>query len=397
MSVTSVAESRLGMSGRIYSLDGLRGVAALSVLVHHSIIVPYPQMRAIYSAEHPIEPVGSLLWWFTHTPLHVPWLGAEAVFTFFILSGLVLTRPVLGARPFSWLSYYPKRLVRLYLPVWGSLALVVAVTLMVAAAGVPTSQEWADTNAAKFTPSNLIRDAVVLMGLTPLNGVLWSLRWEILFSLLLPLYIIFAATKRVPWQAKVAVVVLAVILSRTLLIDHRLFGELFFYMPMFALGAIMAAEFERMEELANRISSPGWAVLCGITALLLSAYWLTLAFTPPIVLLDVSPAISFLRAGALVFIAAFNPQARRFLGMRQVQWLGLISFSLYLIHAVLLEAVNAVLPAGSEPLVMVVGIPLSLAAATLFYRFIEKPSTDLAKRVQVGLPGKGARRPNHLA
>lgn len=384
MSVTSVAESRLGMTGRIYSLDGLRGVAALSVLFHHSIIVPYPTMRAIYTAEGPTGPFGSLLWWLTHTPLHVPWLGAEAVFTFFILSGLVLTRPVLKAGSFNWLLYYPKRLVRLYLPVWGSLALVVGVTLLVAASDIAMSQEWADTHAAKFAPSNLIRDAVVLMGLTPLNGVLWSLRWEILFSLMLPLYVIFARAKRIPWTVKVAVIVLAVVLSRTLFIDHRLFGELFFYMPMFGLGAVMAVEFERMETLATRISAAGWAVTCSVTALLLSAYWLTLAFTPPAVMLNLSPVVSFLGAGLLIFVAAFNPQARRFLEMRHVQRLGVISFSLYLVHAVLLEAIDAILPAGFEPLAIVIGIPLSLGVATVFYRVVEKPSAELAKRVQIG-------------
>lgn len=397
MSITSVAGPRLGMIGRIHSLDGLRGMAALSVLIHHSIIVAYPPLRAIYSAEHPIEPFGSLLWWFTHTPLHLPWLGAEAVFTFFILSGLVLTRPVLKAKAFSWFSYYPKRLVRLYLPVWGSLAVVVAVTLLVAAAGIPISQEWADTHADKFTPVNLFRDATLLFGLAPINGVLWSLRWEVLFSLLLPLYIIFAMAKRIPWQVKVALVVIAVLLSRTVLVDHRLFGELFFYMPMFGLGAIMAVEFERMEELALQITAAGWMGICGVAAVLLSAYWLTLAFTPPVALLEVSPVLSFLGAGVLVFIAAFNPQAKRFLEMRAAQWLGLISFSLYLIHAVLLEALNAVLPAGLEPLVMLVGIPLSLGAAVLFLRTIEKPSSALANRVQLRVAGGNARHRSPVA
>jgi peptidoglycan/LPS O-acetylase OafA/YrhL len=231
MSVKSAVQPRLGLRGRIYSLDGLRGVAAISVVFHHAVIVAYPPLRAIYAGNQPIEPVGTFLWWFTHTPLHVPWLGAESVYTFFILSGLVLTRPVIASTAFAWLPYYAKRIVRLYLPVWGSLAVFVALTLLVAATNITSARAWTDAQTANFTPAKIFRDAIVLFGLTPINGVLWSLRWEILFSLLLPLYVMFAVTKRAPWYAKVLAIFVLALFGRTLFIDHRLLTNCFSSCP----------------------------------------------------------------------------------------------------------------------------------------------------------------------
>ena len=71
------------------ALDGVRGAAVAAVLLFHG--------------DH----------------LTGGYLGVDL---FFVLSGFVLTRMV--SRPgFTWRSYYPSRLVRLYLPVWGAVVL----------------------------------------------------------------------------------------------------------------------------------------------------------------------------------------------------------------------------------------------------------------------------------
>ncbi len=49
---------------------------------------------------------------------------------FFVLSGLVVALPALR-KGFSWRAYYPARLARLYLPIWGSLALAAALVLLI--------------------------------------------------------------------------------------------------------------------------------------------------------------------------------------------------------------------------------------------------------------------------
>lgn len=105
--------------------------------------------------------------------------------TFFILSGFVLTLPLLRAAQPNWGAYYPKRIVRIYLPVWASIvfALLMAWALPRAASGGFSS--WLNLHDE---PPNVLSDVVLLGGAGQLNSPLWSLQWEMTFSLLLPLY-----------------------------------------------------------------------------------------------------------------------------------------------------------------------------------------------------------------
>jgi peptidoglycan/LPS O-acetylase OafA/YrhL len=64
-----------------------------------------------------------------------------------------------------------------------------------------------------------------------------------------------------------------------------------------------------------------------------------------------------------------------------VQWLGRISFSLYLTHDPIVVAVNTLLPIGMAWWTPVIAIPLALVVAVLFFRFVEAPAHRLAKQV----------------
>jgi peptidoglycan/LPS O-acetylase OafA/YrhL len=76
----------------------------------------------------------------------------------------------------------------------------------------------------------------------------------------------------------------------------------------------------------------------------------------------------------------FRP-ARSGLSTRAPQWLGKVSFSLYLTHLPILVALVYLFGDQNWGLVAAVGIPVSVAVAWLFNRFVEAPSHRLAKRV----------------
>ena len=86
-------------SSRLSSLDGLRGVAALIVVVHHSMLVSPNLAAAYYGGE--VEGLAANI--VTYSPLHLLWGGKEAVVVFFVLSGLVLVLAMRSMR-FDWLS-----------------------------------------------------------------------------------------------------------------------------------------------------------------------------------------------------------------------------------------------------------------------------------------------------
>ncbi|WP_436067016.1 acyltransferase family protein [Arthrobacter sp. LjRoot14] len=76
--------------------------------------------------------LNSLESWLVHSPVHVLSNGNAAIHIFVVLSGFVIILPF--TRPGStagWAPYYAKRLLRLYLPLWGSLVLAVVLMMIV--------------------------------------------------------------------------------------------------------------------------------------------------------------------------------------------------------------------------------------------------------------------------
>src|SRR5690606_26510704 len=110
--------------------------------------------------------------------------GTEAVLVFFVLSGLVVALPAMRAG-FSWRRFFGSRFVRLYLPVWASLALATALIAWIPRlAGDATPGSWLlEGNARATPPALLLSEASLFRASYDVNNVLWSLRWEIVFSL----------------------------------------------------------------------------------------------------------------------------------------------------------------------------------------------------------------------
>ncbi|ARC58305.1 hypothetical protein AS850_14565 [Frondihabitans sp. 762G35] len=160
---------------RFENLDGLRGVAAATVLLYHAVMV-VPQFS---DPEFTGRGAGSWAW-FDYSPLRIVLSGTEGVLVFFILSGFVLTLPVLRAARFPWRAYYPSRILRLYLPVLAAIAwclLIIAVLPRESLAQAPGA--YLQDHAEPVTLLKIARDAVLLDGANTLNGPLWSLQWEV--------------------------------------------------------------------------------------------------------------------------------------------------------------------------------------------------------------------------
>lgn len=366
---------------RVASLDGLRGVAAVVVLFHHSLLTVPTLALAYYPRQGEIA-TGTAAWFLTYTPLHLVWAGPEAVALFFVLSGIVLTLPVLHSERFSWLAYYPKRVVRLYGPVVAAVFIGFVWVLAVPRYNTAALGAWMNARPNDYTSERLLRDLTLLNGTSGMVSPLWSLQWEVLFSLALPLYVLFARAPVPGWLKFVT----AIALISWGLAGH---GPHFYYLPMFALGAVIVAHWDRLERLAAQLDArPGaWAALLVVAALLTCSRWELDALGLSAAEASSWRWVSVLGVTLLVLAAAFCPQLRGLLQRRVIQWLGVLSFSLYLVHEPIVIAVRYLTLQHSPWLGMVISVPLSLLAAMAFARVVEKPSQQLARRIGQRLSG----------
>lgn len=362
---------------RYTSLDGLRGLAAFVVLVHHCCLVSPQLADAVdFGVEQAFD---SWVWWVTFTPLHLIWAGREAVYVFFILSGFVLTLPFLRAAPPSWRAYYPKRIVRIYLPVWASIAFALSMAWANPRVAGPEFSSWLNLHDEQ---PNLLSDALLIRGASQLNSPLWSLQWEMVFSLLLPLYWLAAKRLRRMWVLG-AFGLLVVIGAAEV---TNLAGPVF--LPMFGLGAMMATKRDALERWARRVSPWGWSALVTLLMILLCSRWLFPQLPVPIVTATIGGTL-------ILFVFIGCKTATMFGNNRMVQWLGTRSFSLYLVHEPIVVSVALSMRASDPFLVALSAVPLSLIAAEAFYRLVEKPSHRLAGFVGATITDRESRR--HLA
>jgi peptidoglycan/LPS O-acetylase OafA/YrhL len=351
---------------RIRSLDGLRGFAAVIVLIHHALLAVPVLAEPYVTGDRADEPIAGLL---LYTPLHFFWEGRAAVYVFFILSGIVLTLPVMKAgAAFSWLAYYPQRLLRLYIPVWG--AVILGVLWLIA---VPRSL-WLQNRAWDLDARSVFLDMTLLAGHGGIVSPLWSLRWEIWFSLLLPVFV-FVGIKlaRVWWL--VVIGCLGIIAVSGVLNQGALT-----YLPMFMIGVSVATVLPKVVESGRKLGNVTGCVLTSAAVVaLVSPWFVQFAFGAGV---GAAPLTALATVGALlaVYVAMTFAPIRRFLETRALQWLGLISFSLYLVHEPVI--ISSAYFFGDNLLIfgILLGVAVSFALAFLFYRFVEIPAHKLARR-----------------
>ena len=375
---------------RLVALDALRGVAAVIVLVHH-ISMTSPAVSAAYSSSIDV-PIFSTGWWATLSPLKIFFAGPEFVLVFFVLSGFVLVLSPLqqSVRGYNWLAYYPRRIVRLAIPVVVSVVLAAMWIALVPRTGVGGA--WmAKQGSPDLGFGNLLREASIVgyTGRPDVNPPLWSLAWEMWFSLLLPIGVILAvATRRwtLAWAA-------ALLVAST--VGYLRAVEPLMYLPAFALGALLAANHASLRAISTRLAvRPGgvllWTLVAVLGPLLLTAHWLL----RPVLTAPWSELTLALRVpGAVLVVAtvALWPAAQQLLSGRLLGWLGRISFSLYLVHFPVVVTFGQVFGPEHWWWGAMVSVTVSLVLAQLMYRWVELPAQALAARVGAAFSAGQAR------
>ena len=362
-------------SHRVNALDAVRGIAALSVVLAH-----------VTAANAVVYHPGSVTtWpnWLTRlTPLQLMWDGPVAVVIFFVLSGYVLTLPFLrrshrGPEAVAqWVSFYPKRLVRLYLPAWGALVMALGIALLLRGRTIDGVSNWLYHELPTASVGRALKDGLLLVGISQLDAPLWTLSLELIASMLLPAFVLLAATTRIPlW---VRAVTLMVIITIAGMIANRSIALL----GTFGLGALLAHVSLVDRPRLRTVRPRTWLlVLLGSLLLMNAAAPLGIIHLGHHLGGGLAKLLPSLGSTGVVATVIFWPSASRALSIRPLEWLGTRSFSLYLTHFPLVIGLAFVIPPSNLLLYGLVSVGCSLLLAEAFTRVIEQPSHRLSKHV----------------
>lgn len=343
-------------SGFFRSLHACRGLAALIVLFVHL------QMRC-----------ADTLFSGRTIPL---FNGSAAVAFFFVLSGLViglsLARDELTLP--AYLHYGVRRAFRI-MPLMIVTVTVGGIYLMFIDPYMPVQAlppEYGDFTPAKFL------SAYIGYSLKP-NPPIWSIFVEIIGSVLLPLMVLTG-------RRKLFVIATGAALLAFACFDLGQQHHWNFFMINFFLGMTILWWGKDFVGRVKALDAPYFWLLCA--ALLALFYLPRMVFAFP--LGDPRPNLIEVAAiTPLIAILCYAPERFVVLTKPALQFLGDISFSLYLTHhIVLVLAINAIFmaipDAQQQPArviaVMALTIPFCLWLAALSYKYIEQPGIRAGKK-----------------
>ncbi|HWT94471.1 MAG TPA: acyltransferase [Solirubrobacteraceae bacterium] len=365
---------------RFRQLDSLRGLAALAVVLTHLLVI-FPVMERDTWGEEGRLGVNLL----KYTPLHSLWGGHEAVILFFVLSGFVLATSFLrpsGAPGYR--DFLIRRVWRLYPAYLAVLAASIAAREAFAASRPDTLSDWVDAVwSAPASASEIVKHALLVPTFNDevFDPVLWSLTHEMRISLVFPL--VMLAVVRLPWWQSLGG---AVALSGFTFVVTRVAGhyDTFItahYLLMFVAGALVALH---RDTLVTAYRGLGRWVKIGLAAWVVLLYsWLHLL--PTVGALHVGPTGDWLTttAVAAIIVAALGSvRLREGLLRRPLVFAGDISYSLYLVHAVVLVSALSLLYGDVPTALILVGVvPVSVGLAMLLRRYVELPGIDVGRRL----------------
>ena len=363
-----------GAVNSIPALDGLRAVAVLLVMLYHSwTFVPNAVPHGTSAAASPF------------------YYGKTGVQLFFVLSGFLLFLPYaqwifgLRSRP-STLKFYQRRALRVGPAYWVSLA-ILSLTLPI------TFASLRDVIYHVFYLSNVSWQTTFTI-----NGVYWTMAIEVQFYVLLPLiaaamYALSKVTRPIIAAAVVALCLVVIsAISYSLGSLHSLsnipvvssfllnYSAMPYWLGIFGFGIVASMAYvrltrvarltERMRQSVRRLSTG-----IGLAGILLA---LTLALASAlhaIPLLDLTFGLAYacLLVGVILGARGF----RRVFASRPLRFLGLISYSFYIWHRVVLHVIASHIRLGSFApnmvAVFVVGAILSAGVAYVSYQALERP------------------------
>lgn len=311
-------------------LESLRGIAIILVVVFHAdglLLMPFRNRDGTWP----------------FPPLSFVWAGHTGVTLFFVLSAFLLALPFLeeadGGRPAGWRIFWERRALRILPLYW----------LAVLGGAIVTAEQ--PSHLLRALPYVTFLNSVPSLAtpIKPFSNVWWSLATEIQFYMLLP-FVALAFGRSM--RTTLALLVTAAVMYLTFALGWTLptldpwvrAQSVFGRSPIFAFGIAAAWLHHRYGEgLRERLASIPALRAGGADALLVAVLFvlgLLLRWSANRGFLGLESTRRFLwhvPEGALwtlvVLIVMYFPlRVRGLLCNRLTAWIGVLSYSLYLLH-----------------------------------------------------------------
>src|SRR5690554_122203 len=358
------------MSSFIPALHGLRGIAALAVVLFHwDALFP-----AFGGQAGTVEFAGTT--WNLFMQVQLGWLGVPL---FFVLSGYLLGGQLKNKKltPHTLLHFWRRRFLRIYPAVWLQMGILALIAY------------WLPSLFPAISTFDLAQNILLWINMPPwmtkpINGVWWTLPIELSFYLALPLLVLLQ--RKIGWIIATAACFALALTWRYSVIQTLPSDNYVQHLPWLDMlpGSIssFAAGFA-ITFLDLRWSKQQWRLACltGLGLFLALQYWL-LAFIDVYwgghwLLVFWNSAIA--SSIALLVYCAVHPQCKgAILGSRPLVWLGEISFGLYLWHFPAQKALLAIAPdywstPATSALALTVSFLITLPLAAVSYYWVERP------------------------
>jgi len=351
-------------------LDGLRGLAALAVVLHHLQVVAD---------------------------------GHFAVMVFFVISGYCITASADSARRkgHRFRGFLRRRIRRIYPPYWDAIALFVVTRAIKAAMGGPNElyrplHVWIQNLTLTQWLSDL-RHPITWPSENPdlFVPAFWSLNYEEQFYIVMAIFLAFCV--RSQRSALIAPVLMVAVLGLALnfsIPGNWICGFFIEYWVHFALGACLYFALCVYTGWRGRLAFIAGMVLLGSACAARLLPWTAVTNQQMRTMVE----LAFLSAFTLglFFLRPLSPYISRMKLWRPVAALGTISYSLYLVHQFnvhLIESLSQRILPGNAPfgLRVTTMIALHLGLATVFWYFCERPFV-LSRTGALELPRNGETR-----
>ncbi len=343
---------------RLAGLEGLRGLAALFVVVNHVFLRAFPG--------YPVNRAPFWAAWFIY--------GRFAVVVFIVLSGFSLAlSPAQHGWRLDGVARFAERRARRILPAyWAALGFSLAVAWLVVA---PPGQGAPDAKSVVVN-GLLVQN---LVGAPSPNRSFWSMAVEAQLYVVFPLLLVIVRR----WSPIVMVVAVTLVVAAVGILGPHIprLEEFAIQSPpdLAALFAIGVASAGIVGASSARRSWPwAWLALAAAAPVLVTIWWQGSAWTLDHLLwvdLALGPAIACLLAGLATGRAA---PLVRLLDARPIRHLGRSSYSLYLTHGPIVVVVYEMIVAGrvrqGVPAFVVslaLAVPLTIVFARVFASIFE--------------------------